>query len=131
LNPEVLTRGRKRSFIAAAAIVAVAMIAVYMCVDPSSGYYPRCAFKALTGLSCPGCGSQRALHALLNGDLRGALAFNALFVAEIPLLVMIGLPGLYRTRFSRLRRVVTGQTFILSVLAVIVIWTVARNIFGF
>jgi hypothetical protein len=49
--------------------------------DPatSSAYLP-CTFHWLTGLHCPGCGGQRALHALLHGHLLDAMRFNALAV---------------------------------------------------
>jgi hypothetical protein len=48
--------------------------------------YPSCAFHEMTGLYCPGCGSTRALHYLLHGELREALRYNALFVLVLPLL---------------------------------------------
>ena len=58
----------------AAVVGAVAAVAVvYFLFDPlESPYMPQCLFRRLTGLSCPGCGSQRVAHALLPGDLAGA-----------------------------------------------------------
>ena len=57
-------------------------------IDPSrSAAIPPCLFNKLTGLSCPGCGSMRALHAALHGDLLSALDFNALAVLLIPFLI--------------------------------------------
>lgn len=35
-----------------------------------------CSIKHLTGFECPGCGMQRALIALLRGDLRASLCYN-------------------------------------------------------
>ena len=35
--------------------------------------FPPCMFHALTGFSCPGCGSTRAVSALLRGDLLTSL----------------------------------------------------------
>jgi Protein of unknown function (DUF2752) len=53
-------------------------------VDPNvPGRYPRCPFLSLTGLPCPGCGSLRALHDLVHGDLPSALGHNALFVVAL------------------------------------------------
>ena len=47
-------------------------------------FYPQCLFHTLTGLQCPGCGSLRALHALLHGEIRRAVALNPLlFVAGL------------------------------------------------
>ena len=51
----------------------------------SRGGHLLCVFYELTGLYCPGCGSGRALRALLRGALGRALGFNALFV-------LLGLP---------------------------------------
>lgn len=45
----------------------------------------------LTGLECPGCGAQRAIHSLLNGDFVSALHFNVLTVIAIPYLLLYAL----------------------------------------
>jgi hypothetical protein len=47
--------------------------------DPASTWwFPSCPFRILTGWICPLCGSLRAIHALLAGDPRAALALNPL-----------------------------------------------------
>jgi Protein of unknown function (DUF2752) len=55
-------------------------------VDPSHGP-PVCAFKAVTGLDCPGCGGTRAAHQLLTGHLMAALDFNVLAVLAFPFIL--------------------------------------------
>ncbi|WP_225974845.1 DUF2752 domain-containing protein [Arachidicoccus ginsenosidivorans] len=52
-----------------------------------SSWFPKCPFRSLTGLQCPGCGSQRAIHDLLNLDILGAFRENALMVVSIPYIV--------------------------------------------
>ncbi len=42
--------------------------------------FPPCVFHAATGLYCPGCGITRGLHALVHGDVPGALAMNPLLI---------------------------------------------------
>lgn len=75
-------------FVAIAAIAACAIFYLFDPSDQSAGrYFPACMFHSLTGLSCPGCGSQRAIHHLLHGRLVQALAMNALLVVSIPILL--------------------------------------------
>ena len=126
--PEFFQRYRTQ-LIVAGCIAAAAMGLLYIYVEPSSGLYPRCGFKMLTGLSCPGCGCQRALHALAAGDLRAAVGYNALFILELPLLALLAVSGLLGQRAPRLRRILGGKIFILTILATIIIWTIVRNIF--
>ena len=58
---------------------------VLLLADPSaSAWFPRCLFHELTGLYCPGCGVQRALHALVHGRVADALGFNALATLSLP-----------------------------------------------
>ena len=45
-----------------------------------------CLFHTLTGFHCPGCGSLRALHQILNGNVGAALALNPLAVAMVPVI---------------------------------------------
>ena len=52
--------------------------------------YPVCAFHRLTGLDCPGCGSLRALHALLHGHPVTALHDNLLLVISLPIFAWLG-----------------------------------------
>ena len=85
------------------------LVTVYT-VDPRTpGNYPLCLFLFLTGCYCPGCGTLRALHALIHGDPRSALGYNLLSVVTLPslgaaytygLVREIGLPRLPRMSFS-------------------------------
>ncbi len=55
--------------------------------DPAgSALFPPCPLRALTGWYCPGCGSLRAIHQLLHGNLRLAFALNPLAVMALPFL---------------------------------------------
>lgn len=119
---------RRQMTVWCVALAAAAGVALYFALDPSSRPFPRCMFLTLTGLECPGCGSQRALHALLHGRVGEAWALNPLMLAELPLIGLLmlaeGMPG----RFPRMRRVLTSRSFILTLLTVIIIWTIYRNL---
>jgi hypothetical protein len=53
--------------------------------DPSgNSYYPSCPLHELTGWSCPGCGSLRAMHQLTHGNIAAAFRFNPLLVILLP-----------------------------------------------
>ena len=126
-------RMSRRSVIAMleVAAVVVAGVEIYSTFDPSaSRWFPRCPFLMLTGLKCPGCGTQRAIHALLHGDVLSALHFNALLPVSIPLLLLYGYAELVRTRKPRFYNRVNSVTAILAVLVVVIVWWIVRNIFG-
>src|SRR5512135_720360 len=44
---------------------------------------PSCAFKGLSGIPCPTCGSTRSLVHLSHGDIASALAMNAVVALVI------------------------------------------------
>ena len=67
-------------------------VAALVVRDPAdTGLFPPCPFLTLTGLQCPGCGTLRGLHQLLNGHLIAALGLN---------IVMVLGPALYRILHS-------------------------------
>ena len=51
-----------------------------------------CRFHEQTNLACPGCGLQRAVVALLKGDLLESIS---LFPALLPMLIMFSFLGLH------------------------------------
>jgi len=53
-------------------------------------WVPGCPVREWSGLKCPGCGSGRAMAALLRGDAAGALYWNALLLPLAALLVVAG-----------------------------------------
>jgi len=60
--------------------------------DPAtSSFYPPCLFSTLLGMQCPGCGSLRAAHQLLHGNLREAWALNPALIIVGPLAAAISL----------------------------------------
>lgn len=100
------------------AVAGAAIAWIVYAFDPSaSHFFPRCMFHQLTGLQCPGCGGTRALHALLHGDLRTALRYNALFVAGTPLFTLGAATGQHRRAWF-------GWTCVVALIA----WGVLRNI---
>jgi hypothetical protein len=95
-----------------------------------AGFFPKCPFYCLTGLYCPGCGSQRALHALLHGAVGQAAGYNLLAVMVLPVLAYTGLAPLA----TWLRGRPQGQSllyrpwFTWSVLAATLIFWLLRNL---
>lgn len=108
---------------------ALLLAALYFYFDPAgSVWFPKCPFLVVTGLQCPGCGSQRAIHALLHGDITTAWHTNALFILELPLILFLFLAWGLRHRYPSLRRLLSARPFILTLLTLIVLWTIVRNI---
>ena len=74
----VQTAPTRRSAVWLAVIVASAA-AGYWWFEPSQARgWLFCPFHRLTGLYCPGCGSTRAIHLLLHGQVLAALRHNVL-----------------------------------------------------
>ncbi len=104
---------------------------VYYALDPSSStLFPRCTFLSLTGYKCPGCGSQRAVHALLHGDLAAAFRYNALLLIAIPWIALCLFAESRRTRNPRLYARLNAPLLIWLFLAMVLIWWLLRNIFN-
>jgi hypothetical protein len=69
-----------------AVLTLAGLAVVYACPPGEHSFYPPCLIKTLTGLSCPGCGSTRALHALLHLRFAEAFSLNPLFTCVAPVL---------------------------------------------
>lgn len=98
--------------------------------DPSSSrLFPPCPFHALTGWHCPGCGSLRAAHQLLHGDILSAFQLNPLMVLFLPFVAYGLFAGLWNTCFKSHIPVVRLEAhWIWAILSVIVLYGIARNL---
>jgi hypothetical protein len=68
------------------AVLALSITAFYFFWNPAeNSLLPSCPFKNITGFYCPGCGGQRAFHALLHGDFIEAFHDNLLIFIVIPI----------------------------------------------
>lgn len=110
--------------------VAVIAAAIYFFYDPSvpGNLFPRCIFLTLTGYKCPGCGSQRAIHAVMNGHLLQAFKFNAALIVAVPLVGTYLVTEWKRDAWPRLYNVLNSASAGIIVLVAIVAWWVLRNI---
>jgi hypothetical protein len=79
-----LDRGLLLAGIPAASL---AMIGLWRFNPAGTRLFPPCPFHALTGWYCPGCGSLRAIHQLLHGNLSAAFAMNPFAVIALPFLL--------------------------------------------
>ena len=118
---------------AAIGLLLVGALVVLTLVDPAQSIWiPKCPVKLLTGLQCPGCGFQRAAHALLHGDVLGALRFNWFLLYAVPyLLVLIAERFFLRGKWQlKIRRWAEDNRVVWSYVVVYFVWFVVRNIYG-
>jgi hypothetical protein len=109
--------------ILSAAVIAGGWV-LYTFPPGTVSFYPPCAFRALTGLQCAGCGTTRALHQLLHGNIGEAFRLN-------PMLFAVGLMGIFSVP-SVLRNEVPPflmkRWFAWTALTVVVGWSILRNV---
>ena len=113
---------------AAVAVVAIA-VGVLRAFNPATaGFYPPCPFRALTGYLCPGCGTLRALHQLLNGHVGAAFKLNPLMMVLLPCVGYAGASDALEAVFGRgLPRVFLRPVYIWMLLAIIILFWIGRN----
>ena len=126
-----MTGKKKRLALLLVAIALVGAVAIYFTFDPStSRFFPRCPFLVLTGFKCPGCGSQRAIHALLTGSVAQAWRHNMMLVLAVPYLVLLLSGLLLRRRYPRYDAALNAPCAIWTVFAAVMLWWVLRNVFN-
>lgn len=104
---------------------------IYYLFSPAeSSCFPQCPFHTVTGLDCPGCGSQRAMHHLLHFRIIDAFTSNPLLIAAIPyILICIYLEYFGgKEKSPRLRRSLYSKGAIYMVLIVIILYWIGRNL---
>ncbi len=108
------------------AIVLTALLLVLLYnINPGRDGFIPCVLHQTTGLYCAGCGTARALHALLHGDIAGALGFNALTTLLLPPLVAGLIASFFARKLPRERTIVIAGGILL---ALSLVFTVLRNI---
>lgn len=120
----------KRSVWLLAAIFGAAFAVMLRFYDPAtSGVFPPCPVHYLTGWYCPGCGSLRALHQLLQGNVRAAWSMNPLTLIFLPFLSYgLALRALAEIRGQGLPRVFLPALWIRALCAAIILFGIVRNL---
>ena len=100
--------------------------------DPAtSGLFPPCPVHYLTGWYCPGCGSLRAIHQLLQGNLMAAWTLNPLTVVLLPFLAYgLASAALFEIRGQGLPEPFVRAVWIRTLCAAIILFGIARNLPG-
>lgn len=112
------------------AILGTVGIALLYAFDPRNpGLFPACPFLGLTGCYCPGCGTLRALHVLLRGDVAGAAGYNILTVLSLPFVGYSIATGAMRAfGLTAPRPIFIHPRWIWALLAAVIAFWVLRNV---
>lgn len=102
----------------------------YYFFDPLEVWWmPKCPFRELTGLECPACGNQRALHSLLHGNFSKAFSYNPFFIFSLPYLLLLCISsGSKKGRMKQIKEIVQNRKVVNVYLIAICVWWVVRNL---
>jgi hypothetical protein len=118
-------------FISATVLV---LALLYFFIDARhSNFFPACPFFTLTGLYCPGCGSQRAVSALLHGEVIDAINYNVMLVISVPLILysaFVSVSNLFREK-PIIQKIFYSPMFVRIFLVAVVLFGVLRNIHAY
>jgi hypothetical protein len=114
----------------AVVLAGLGLAALYFFEPGGSAIYPVCLLYTKTSILCPGCGSLRAAHHLLHGNLAIAFQFNPLFVTLLP--AALGWAALSMLRGRAWNPFASHPVLAWSAVVVVVLFGILRNLpFGF
>lgn len=106
------------------------VLLIYFFADPSStAFFPACPLYKYTGIYCPGCGSQRATHAMLHLNFKELFQQNVLFLfGFIALLYHITIVFFNSFFNKNYKNYLYQKNTLLLILFIILVFWVLRNI---
>lgn len=88
-----LDKKKKISIYIVSSLIVVAMFGIILVKVYNPGtekFFIPCMFYKLTGIKCPGCGMTRAIHNLVNGNIKQAMWYNLMLIPLILMLIYAG-----------------------------------------
>ena len=108
--------------------IAAGSVLLFVLEPGKSALFPLCPFRALTGFTCPGCGSTRGLHQLLHGNLGAAFQLNPLLILALPFLVYALVRYTYRVMTGRpIEHNTLAPKYIYTIFGVVLFFWIFRN----
>ena len=90
--------------------------------------FPVCPFRALTGFTCPGCGSTRGMHQLLHGNIVAAFELNPLLLLALPFFTYALLRYSYRVMSGKpIEHNTLAPKYIYTIFGVLLFFWIFRN----
>lgn len=111
----------------------IGILFAYYFIDPLQKSFPiHCIWKDLTGSECPSCGTQRALHSLMHGEIMKALKYNCFFVISIPYAFLAVLCSWYNKKniFDRIKSIIYDARTLRLYVLLYFLWWLTRNVLG-
>jgi hypothetical protein len=132
LNTKVnmISKSTKYILIGLGVLSGVGLVFVYYKINPAGqDWIPKCPFHSTTGLHCPGCGSQRALHDFLHGNIIEGFRHNFLMGLGI-MVLLYKLFIILRTKFFNYNQnnVLLSPKTPWVILTLIIVFWILRNI---
>lgn len=105
--------------------IILCLIFLYFSFNPEEyGFFPKCPIYSLTGYQCPGCGSQRSIHYLLNFKIFSALQQNFLVPFFILYIFLLMISKWLDLKFQAF---LENQYMLYIILIIIITYLVLRN----
>lgn len=106
------------------------MLALYVFWNPSdTNIFPKCPVFAMTGIYCPGCGSQRAAHQILNGNIIEGIRHNYMIALLVVVLLYQGFIYIMNEFFNKnIPNLLHKSKITNSILIIVIIFWILRNI---
>lgn len=122
----------RTKYVFAASLVTGSLLLIVLLYrfDPAdSNAFPPCPFHKLTGFYCPGCGSLRAVHQIIHGNIIAAFRLNPLAMILAPFLMYAFIRQLTGTLLTKpLPQPFIRPLWIWILLGIIILYWIARNI---
>lgn len=112
------------------ALILIGGVVLYNLNPVEYRFMPKCIFKMITGYSCPGCGIQRAIYALMHGEVVKAIQYNYYLLYSGPYALSFLLVWLMPEEkiCKKIKGIIENKYVVDFYVITFVIWLVIRNI---